>query len=297
MTKLTSSEQALHEQFTRYGKNAKEWHRKCALLLPQIEREGIWKKKRFTSIYHYAAVVGGMSYHQAREALRVVRKIEDKPALLKLVTKKGINAVSAVATVATQETAKFWAEKAETLSVNGLKAYVREARKSENVLTSEPAKPSKMTIKVALPETLAKRLDRVSKRADFEALVNKFLDEVEQEEEATKPAVVETDSRPVPTKIRKHSTTRTGSKCAYPGCNKPIYQLHHTVRWALKHAHDPDQLQPLCKEHNELAHRGLIENEEQSPITWKMRKQPDRAHPKYAIDQRVASHCARQRRH
>lgn len=147
-------------------------------------------------------------------------------------------------------------------------------------------------IKVELPEPLAKRLDRLSKRIDFEALLGKFLDEVEQGEEVEKPEPAQVNSRHVPAKIRKHVTTRTGNKCAYPTCKKPIYQLHHTQRWALNHVHDPDRLQPLCKEHNELAHRGLIENEEKFPTSWRMRDEADRTHPKYAIDQRVASYAS-----
>jgi hypothetical protein len=150
-----------------------------------------------------------------------------------------------------------------------------------------------MTIKVDLPESLAKRLDRLSKRADFEALLGNFLDEVEQEEAATKPEPVQTDSRHVPAKIRRHVTTRNGNKCAYPTCKKPIYQLHHTERWALNHAHDPDHLQPMCKAHNELAHRGLIENEGKSPTSWRMRQRPDQKHPKFAIDQKVVSYAGR----
>ena len=281
----------LHKRFAECGKNIKKLMRECALMLPEIDRQKIWKKEGFGSIYEYAAKLANMSRYQVELALWTVRKIEHMPALLKVAKEKGIHAVRPVANVATKETAKFWAEKAENLTKNALEVYVRETRKSCPRTSLQPAKPSKTTIKVELPQTLAARLDRVSKRVDFEALLGKFLDEVEENEEATKPEPVQTDSRHVPAKIRKHVTTRTGNKCAYPTCRKPIYQLHHTTRWALNHAHDPDQLKPLCKQHNELAHQGLIKNEEQAPITWRMRKQPDRQHPKFKIDQKVAEYA------
>ncbi len=264
--------------------------RECALMLPEIDRQQIWKKEGFGSIYEYAAKLANMSRYQVEMALWTVRKIEHMPALLKVAQEKGIHAVRPVANVATTETAEFWADKAETLTVRGLETYVRETRKSCHVTSLQPAKLSKMTINVALPETLAKRLDQLSKRADFEELLGKFLDNVEQKEAEIKPDPVQTDSRHIPAKIRKHVITRTNNKCAYPACKKPVYQLHHTERWALKHAHDPDRLQPLCKEHNELAHRGLIENEEKSPIEWRLRQEPDKKHPKFEIDKRVTSY-------
>ena len=282
----------LHKRFTDCGKNIKKLMRECALMLPEIDRERIWKKEGFGSIYEYAAKLANMSRYQVELALWTVRKIEHMPALLKVAQEKGIHAVRPVANVATKETAEFWAEKAENLTVRGLETYVRETKKSCHVTSLQSAKPSKMTIKMELSPTLAARLDRVSKRADFEELLGKFLDEVEQEEEAIKPEPVQTESRHIPAIIRKYVTTRTGNKCAYPTCKKPIYQLHHTKRWALKHAHDPDQLQPLCKEHNELAHRGLIENEEKSQTSWRMRAQPDRQHPKFKIDKKVASYAS-----
>ena len=76
-------------------------------------------------------------------------------------------------------------------------------------------------------------------------------------------------------------------------CHQPIHQLHHTQRWALEHVHDPDRLQPLCPSHNELAHLGLIENENQLPEVWHLRANPDTDHPKYNIDKQVALYSRR----
>ena len=51
----------LHARFVNYGRNAREWTRKCVILLPEIERERVWEKKGFESIYVYAAKLAGMS--------------------------------------------------------------------------------------------------------------------------------------------------------------------------------------------------------------------------------------------
>lgn len=78
----------------QYGASAKEWMRKCVLLLPEIEKHRIWENKNFGSIYEYAAKLAGMSRNAVDDALRILRKIEDKPALQKVVEIKGLNAVS-----------------------------------------------------------------------------------------------------------------------------------------------------------------------------------------------------------
>lgn len=286
-SRLSKREKAIHEQFSQYGKNAKEWMRKCALMLPQIEREWIWKKLGFSSIHHYSAVVGGMSLHQSREALRVVKKIEDKPALMRVAEKKGINAVSPVATIATKETAKLWAKRATEMSVGGLKTYIHETRKTQNVLTFQPANETE-TVQVDLPPDLARRLDRVKKRDDFESLLAHFLDEVEENEAADKPDAVESESHYIPAKIRTYSTKRTGKECSFYGCDKAIYQLHHADRFALIKTHDPDRLASLCREHNELVHLGLVE-EDGPPEAWKIRENADTNSPKFRIDQKVQS--------
>ncbi|MDP4007825.1 MAG: hypothetical protein Q8P68_01405 [Candidatus Peregrinibacteria bacterium] len=64
---------------------------------------------------------------------------------------------------------------------------------------------------------------------------------------------------------------------------------------------------PLCKSHERLAHAGLIENEEGSPvklghgvalakgtaanvvINWAIKEEADKAHPKYQIDKKVGA--------
>lgn len=70
-----------HKKFVEYGRCAKRAIQECVLLLPEIERERIWEKKGFGSIYEYAAKLAGMSREKVNDALRILHKIEDKPEL------------------------------------------------------------------------------------------------------------------------------------------------------------------------------------------------------------------------
>ncbi|MBI5152397.1 hypothetical protein HZA39_02590, partial [Candidatus Peregrinibacteria bacterium] len=71
---------------------------------------------------------------------------------------------------------------------------------------------------------------------------------------------------------------------------KPYEILHHTKRYALTRAHNPDTLVPLCKAHEQLAHLGLIENEGSAPERWRVRKEPNETNGKYKIDKLVAQY-------
>ncbi|MEK7085756.1 MAG: hypothetical protein AAB953_01960, partial [Patescibacteria group bacterium] len=122
----------LHEKFSEYGRNAKEWTRKCVLLLPEIEKQQVWLKKGFGSIYEYAAKLAGMTRGQVEDALYILRKIEDKQALLKVVEEKGLNSIRPVVAIATEKDQNFWARKAMEMSHHTLATYVREFRKIED---------------------------------------------------------------------------------------------------------------------------------------------------------------------
>ncbi len=126
--KLSEADKVIHDQFSRYGKNAKDWMKKCVFMLPNIEKNKIWKKNGFGSIYEYAAKIAGMSRSKVDEALWILKKIEDKPELLKVVEMKGIHRVKPIANVATIETEVFWADKAMGMSQSTLRTYVRDLK-------------------------------------------------------------------------------------------------------------------------------------------------------------------------
>ena len=53
--------------------------------------------------------------------------------------------------------------------------------------------------------------------------------------------------------------SKTGGKCDYTGCNKPAEQFHHIDRWYKSKNHK--NVIPLCRDHHEFPHNGLIKNE------------------------------------
>lgn len=288
MPTLTSQEQEIHQQFSEYGRNAKEWIRKCQLLLPLVAKCEIWKKKKFSSIYEYAAKLAGMGKSSVDTALWVIRRVEDKPALLKVVENYGVHRVKAVVSLATAETQEFWAEKSRQMSQHALETYVRESKK---VLRAEKTQPGNLDVMVTLKSDLARRFKELRKHAaferNFEEKFERLLNELEEEFSEEKPPAVRTHSRHIPAKIEKFVQARTNGLCAFPDCVKAATILHHTQRWAIEKVHDPNRLVPLCKSHERLAHHGLIHNEEGPPYTWTLREQADKNAHKFYIDQFV----------
>ncbi|MBI4994677.1 hypothetical protein HZC21_03470 [Candidatus Peregrinibacteria bacterium] len=302
--KFSPEDRVFRNQFVTHGRNAKEWLRKCALLLPEIERRQIWKKRGCVSLYEYAAKLAGMSRNSVDDALRVLRKIEDKHALKELAKERGLNAVRPVAVIATAETADFWAGKAREMSKNTLEMYVREYKKQEDLdlesrtstavrsenLFNLPVKSETKIVTMELDPKIAAELEKLKGRGNWNELMREFLELRKQKLEQEKPESAQTESRYIPEKIRRFAEAKTRGQCAYPGCIKPYKILHHTQRWALKKYHDPDKLIPLCKAHERLAHHGLVENEDQQTENWRILKEPVWWDIKQIVDKAVCAH-------
>lgn len=129
MNKLSREDEAIHDRFSEYGRNAKEWMKKCILLLPKIDENKIWKQKGFTSLYEYAAKIAGMSRDKVNEGLRILRKTENLPAIRKVIEAKGVFAVKPVVNIANSKTDSFWAKRALEMNKNTLETFVRDYKK------------------------------------------------------------------------------------------------------------------------------------------------------------------------
>jgi len=287
---MGEQEKIVHQKFQEYGRNAKNWMAKCVLLLPEIEERQIWKRKGFYSIYEYAAKLAGMSREKVNESLRILHKIEDKPALMAVAERKGVLAVKPVATIATVESEEFWAEKAGSMGKNELETYVHECRLQEELdiigrpRTEFGSKEDFENVTMELGAEVVQKLEKLKGKGSWNDLMAKLLAEREANLEKEKPEAVRTESRPIPVKIEKFVLERTNGNCAYPGCPKPYEILHHTKRWAIHRTHDPDYIQPLCRSHERLAHLGLIENELGPPENWHIKEEANYAEAKYDID-------------
>lgn len=112
-------------------------------------------------------------------------------------------------------------------------------------------------------------------------VVTKSATDEESIQNTTKP------SRYIPAQIKKVLYSKYGGRCAFPGCHKLPKIYHHTRRFSLYPSHNPDFLMPLCRAHEQLAHHGLIENEERSAENWRLQFEPDKSAVKYWVDMRV----------
>lgn len=268
------SDAQLYQLCKTYGENSRKWLRKFALLLPEVERRHLYVRRGFSSIYEFAAKLAGMSASGVDTALRVLDRIKDKPALRAVAEELGIQRVKPVMYVSTRENEAFWAEKARKMSKHALEIYVKNFRLENGPGTKSQPEKSTITLTLELSSETAAELQKLKGIGDWETLIKELLEARRATLEAEKPEAVRTESRHIPAAIERWSLAKTRGQCAFPGCKKPHYQLHHTQRWALDRVHDPNRLTPLCKAHNEIAHQTLIENEEGPPSDWRIAKEP-----------------------
>ncbi len=281
----------LHQQFVEHGRNAREWMRKCAMLLPEINDKGIWRQHGFGSVHEYAAKLAGMSESQVDKALWTMNAVADKPELKKIVESKGINSVIPVVKLATEKTDRFWAEKAETMSISALTAYAKEYRR----LTKRKKDPQSFDVEtsvdkwedesIVLPPKVSRKLSEIS-----DDHIEAIMELISFREQALKPKPIKSNSRHIPEGMKRWVLEKYGNRCAFPRCNKEYEILHHVDRYALTGIHDPDKIVPLCKSHEQIAHLGLIENEKANPEDWSIRQNPNTNSPEYYIDKMVQLH-------
>ncbi len=145
----------MHFKFRFYGRNAREWMRKCVLMLPELERERVWEKKGFGSLAEYAGRLSGMSHKTVSDGLRILRTVEHMPDIMRVIEERGINCVKPIVTLLTPENQQFWAEKAMMMSQHALQMYRNE---SEHQSMISPAMPSlAMFREGALSKTINKQ--------------------------------------------------------------------------------------------------------------------------------------------
>ena len=315
MKKIEKIDQELHEKFQECGKNAREWMRKCVMMLPEIEMRRVWEKKGFSCIYEYAAKLAGMSRGTVDDALWMLKKLEDLPELMEVAERKGLNAVRPVVAMANAETESFWATKAKVMSRQTLATYVKDMKNqvqnglemSENdgVFRTDPKLEMREISMKLKPEILAK-LEKLKGKMDWNELMEQLLRERVENLEAKKPVAVKAKmvgsadggegrrySRYVPAAVKRHVLAKTNGQCAFPGCVRRAKILHHTDRFAVKRWHDAEKIRPVCVAHERLAHLSLIANEERESEKWRVRREVDRNSLAFVVDAEVAEYRRR----
>ncbi|MCK9186211.1 HNH endonuclease [Candidatus Gracilibacteria bacterium] len=395
------SDEQLYKKCVECGMNAKVWVRKFVAMLPEVEKRHLYKKKGFVSIYDFAKKLAGMSDFTVDRILRLVKRIEDKPILLRQFEsgKQSWSKIETVSYIATKETQEDLAKKIEILPQQALVAYVsqkraemgsnvyvelknkneinqgmndlsREGFENENVggavvgnemqldlreifngvgvdgnnnsmINSSDIRREERykiflfhaSIDVQFKLRLFKqglekeRKQSLSWNEVFEALLRKvegkgiggcangagekgiggvanvagekgmegcangFREGIKEKDlNRGKPAFVKYAglndgensgvkkdeenlvSRHIPVVLKRQILANYGYKCGFPKCNFPCFVLHHTRRFFLFKKHDAESIVPLCKKHHDLVHGGCIENEEDVPEKWRLKK-------------------------
>ncbi|MDA1060767.1 MAG: hypothetical protein O3B47_03160 [bacterium] len=152
-------------------------------------------------------------------------------------------------------------------------------------LNSEP-RPLKVIIPLYLKPEIAEELCRLN-NDDWNEPINELLKLRREMLERERPVPVKTKSRYVPALIKRFVLKRANCKCEFPGCAKQYFELHHADRFGVTWLHDPARLFALCSQHHQLAHQGLINNEDKNISEWSVRADVDDHDLRYGIDQLV----------
>ncbi|MFA5821368.1 MAG: hypothetical protein WC873_04730, partial [Candidatus Gracilibacteria bacterium] len=185
-----------------------------------------------------------------------------------------------ITSIATVENQEFLGNQVQLLSKSAVETLVRDIKtENQNGLfepqieakslpgqetheRSECAPFSKLQNLILSPEVIAKLSELQNKGLDVNDLILEFLKEREEEIENEKAkisansalAIAKKPSRYIPAKTKRLLHSIHGTKCAITHCQKPAQTIHHTARFALSQAHNPNYLAPLCHEHHQIAH-------------------------------------------
>ena len=140
-------------------------------------------------------------------------------------------------------------------------------------------------------QVLSVMLDQIENQEEPKKVQSKTRKECSQGASITQPAKSEATqykphtSHKAPAKILHETKEKYQGCCAFPGCNKPADHHHHPKRYGLHKNHD--RIVPLCKNHHDLAHAGLIENEHDPAHLWRLRDEAPWWDENNIIDKKV----------
>ncbi len=127
----------------KWGAEALEARRKFVGLLPEVKSRRLYERRGYSSIYHFAAVLGGVSELLVNDVLRLEKRFEAMPKLhTALVTGEiGLSKLARIASVAEVRNEGEICEKIRTLSRRAVDVLVKEmnekAQSEKLVMNSE----------------------------------------------------------------------------------------------------------------------------------------------------------------
>jgi hypothetical protein len=266
------SDEKLYALCKKYGENALYYRRKFIGLLPEVYKRKLYEKKKFGSIFEFAARICGVSEEQVRRVLNIEKRFEDKPILKEMLVNGEVSAnkLAKIASIATTENQQALATQVKLLPCRALEVLARDERlglqeagyknvdglqkplfevKSVHVNTIEPRFDD--DVKQQLAELQEKGID-------INHLIRQMLAKREEDFEKRKNNAAEdakpANSRYISVTVRKILHEEYGDKCSIRGCGKPASRIHHSQRFALAGLHDPRYMAPMCAEHHQIAH-------------------------------------------
>lgn|SRR3989344_2638478 len=315
LTALTDKD--LYALSQQYGQNARFWKQKFAGLLPEVLHRKLYNRRGFASLYEFAFKIGGLNHLTVDKVLSLHARLQDKPALKEqlIMGSIGWSKIERVSYLATPETDQEWASKIQVLSKPALEAYIK-AQKFTKIGNIELLLPGQEAENIfELGQEVWRTISfPISPQVEKELQLTKLNLEREKRKKMTLNQVIHflikmktvskqittnicpdcaaqrartANSRPIPSLIRRLIEAQYKGYCAFPHCDKPSTSLHHTKRYALNPSHNPKGIVPLCTEHEQLVHSGLIENEEDPPEKWRVLPKADPKNPKYQVDRKV----------
>ncbi|MBD3328708.1 hypothetical protein GF340_05420 [Candidatus Peregrinibacteria bacterium] len=238
------SNKELYEKCRAYGQAALEARRKFIGLLPEVARRRLWQEKGFESLYHFAAVLAGVSRDQVQRVLQLEKRFEDKPVLKKVLVKGeiSVNKLARVASIATEQNQTELVHMTKNLSTRSLEQAVKE-HKSVHVQRFEMADDIKQKLQKLFEEGI-----------DVNEMLRNMLNQRDKQIEENNKLQEPAKSSYIPVKIRRAINYKYGNKCAVPNCQQKSTNIHHTLRRAIGKIHSPKFMVPLCKAHHDLEH-------------------------------------------
>lgn len=180
-------------------------------LLPLIARRNIYDVKKFSSIFHFALIVGGVSYEVVSEVLRLDTQLIDLPHLRRALYRGeiGWSKIRAVLSLVTSGNEETWLELLKNLSKPALEVYVHDYRQQQkdeqHTLFSNSANPSTCLPINNIPLLSSSWKNVANKAENFPGKITRLENQnaISQQNDFTP-----TPHQPISQKFNKLSTSR-----------------------------------------------------------------------------------------
>jgi len=248
----------LHLRFKELGKERNKLTYRLLNMLPEIYASGVWKKYA-GSIVEYAGKYAGLSGGVVKKRLNLEKLLEGKEQLKEAIAEVGVHKVAMVASITNDKNEKNMVSLLKTMSKNAVQEMAKELRQGNPRGEAQPCKAVAKTLTLELDEEMTFLFLKFKKKFKNPSNREVMRELLKQADQPTKPVKSSPrgeafTTRYVPAAIKRQAIG--DGKCRYNNCNKPYDVLHHAEYYA--HTRKHEKLIPLCKEHHEFIHNGLI---------------------------------------